>query len=79
MVDLRTKRCGHPGCTMCATFGVQGSKKAEFCGRHAKTGMVSRKVFPVRGDGGSGGSDGRKRGRDEHVLGAQDPCEATKG
>lgn len=33
-------RCGHPRCTTRASFGADGSKKAEFCSRHARDGMV---------------------------------------
>ncbi|CAM9559092.1 unnamed protein product [Ectocarpus sp. 12 AP-2014] len=35
-----TWRCGHPGCGKHSSYGVKGTKEREFCGRHAKMGMV---------------------------------------
>lgn len=34
------KTCGHEGCLKQPTFGIDGSKNKEFCGPHAKPGMV---------------------------------------
>lgn len=38
MVDVRTKRCGYPGCSTQPTFGVTGSKKPESGRNHAMAG-----------------------------------------
>ena len=40
MVNVVSRRCGHPGCTKRPSFGVAGSKKREFCSEHKKGGMV---------------------------------------
>ena len=31
-----TKRCGHHGCTKTPSFGMNGSRKREFCSQHMK-------------------------------------------
>ena len=41
MIDVRNKRCGHPGCTTIPSYGVGGRKKREFCFKHPKGGMVN--------------------------------------
>ena len=35
------KKCGHPECTTRPSNGIAGSKKPEFCSRHAQDGMVN--------------------------------------
>ncbi|CAM9137846.1 unnamed protein product [Scytosiphon promiscuus] len=35
------RTCGHEGCLKQPTFGIDGSKKKEFCSPHAKEGMVN--------------------------------------
>ncbi|CAN0453276.1 unnamed protein product, partial [Ectocarpus fasciculatus] len=40
MIDLVSKRCGHPGCIKHASHGNNGSKMREFCSQHAKPGMI---------------------------------------
>ena len=39
MVDVKSKRCEHDGCTSQPVFGVEGGK-ACFCGAHKEAGMV---------------------------------------
>ncbi|CAN0588106.1 unnamed protein product, partial [Ectocarpus sp. 12 AP-2014] len=34
MVDVITKRCAHPGCPKQPSFGVPGTRKAEYCAKH---------------------------------------------
>ncbi|CAN0032688.1 unnamed protein product [Ectocarpus fasciculatus] len=41
MINVRRKRCGHPGCTKRPSYGNPGSKKAEFCTQHAQHDMVN--------------------------------------
>ncbi|CAM9765281.1 unnamed protein product [Sphacelaria rigidula] len=41
MVNVRDKRCGEEGCVKYPSYGVAGSKKAEFCSKHAGAGMVN--------------------------------------
>lgn len=41
MVNVKSKRCGHPGFSKGPSYGKEGTKKAEFCKQHAKDGMVS--------------------------------------
>ncbi|CAN0041536.1 unnamed protein product [Pylaiella littoralis] len=41
MVDVKNKRCTHRGCTKQPSYGVAGTKTAEFCSGHAKGGMVN--------------------------------------
>ncbi|CAN0288654.1 unnamed protein product, partial [Ectocarpus sp. 13 AM-2016] len=41
MVDVRSKRCRHPGCTTRPSYGEHGSKEPEFCAQHALQGMVN--------------------------------------
>lgn len=38
---MKSKMCGHPGCRKQPCMGVAGSKKREFCVKHAPEGMVS--------------------------------------
>ena len=40
-MNVISKRCGHPGCTKQPLYGVEVSKKAEFCAGHKKEGMVN--------------------------------------
>ena len=40
MIDLVSKSCSHPGCTTRARFGIVGSKKWDFCCKHAKGGVI---------------------------------------
>lgn len=40
MVDATSQKCGHQGCNTFPVYGVKGNKKMEFCGRHAREGMV---------------------------------------
>lgn len=40
MVNLYSKNCNHPGCDKIPWFGVEGSKKMEFCAEHAVQGMI---------------------------------------
>ncbi len=40
MVDVRSKRCRHEGCNTWPSYGVEGSKKPEYCARHALPGQV---------------------------------------
>ncbi|CAM9608782.1 unnamed protein product [Ectocarpus sp. 12 AP-2014] len=40
MVNIYLKTCGQPDCTNTSTFGVEGTKKTEFCVEHAPQGMV---------------------------------------
>lgn len=86
-MDVNTKRrCGHPGCTTRPSYGMEGSKTARFCARHAKGGMVnprSGRVFAstssVAGDTtgqgdspeGRGGDEGRKRKDGRYRLSAE--------
>ncbi|CAM9293047.1 unnamed protein product [Sphacelaria rigidula] len=44
MVDVKSKKCGDEGCSKRPSFGVVGSKKAEFCSKHAMAGMVDVRV-----------------------------------
>ncbi|CAM9718416.1 unnamed protein product, partial [Ectocarpus sp. 12 AP-2014] len=41
MQDVIHKGCGHPGCIKRPSFGIDGSKKAEFCSQHSQQGMVN--------------------------------------
>ncbi|CAM9721941.1 unnamed protein product [Laminaria digitata] len=41
-------KCGHPTCVTRACYGVDGSKKTEFCPRHAKDGMVNVRKLRCR-------------------------------
>ena len=44
-----SKRCVHEGCSKHPSFGVSGTKKAEYCAQHAPHGMVnivSKNVCP---------------------------------
>ncbi|CAM9681717.1 unnamed protein product [Ectocarpus sp. 12 AP-2014] len=41
MMNVVSKRCGHPGCMKQPSFGKEGSKKTEFCLTHAKRKMVN--------------------------------------
>ena len=38
---MSTKRCAYPGCPKPPTYGMEGSKRAEFCAGHKKEGMVN--------------------------------------
>lgn len=41
MLDVVRKRCSHGGCAKTPSFGVDGSKRADFCSQHAKEGVVN--------------------------------------
>lgn len=41
MSDKFSRRCGYPSCTKYPLYGVEGTKKAEYCARHARDGLVS--------------------------------------
>ncbi|CAM9260017.1 unnamed protein product [Sphacelaria rigidula] len=41
MVNVRNKRCSEDACLKHPSYGVAGSKKAEFCSEHARVGMVN--------------------------------------
>lgn len=43
MIDVNSKECGHERCTKGRSYGVEGSKKAEFCIRHRNGCMIIRK------------------------------------
>ncbi|CAM9896912.1 unnamed protein product [Sphacelaria rigidula] len=43
MVNVVHKGCGYEGCSTQPSYGVAGSKKAEFCFKHATAGMVDVK------------------------------------
>lgn len=34
-------RCSHGDCITGPSYGVEGTKKAEYCSKHAKEGMVN--------------------------------------
>lgn len=34
------QRCVHQGCNVRPSYGVEGTKKAEFCSQHAREDMV---------------------------------------
>lgn len=40
MINVISKRCDFQGCSKHPSYGVAGSKKAEFCVAHAQEGMV---------------------------------------
>ncbi|CAM9755844.1 unnamed protein product [Sphacelaria rigidula] len=40
MVNVGSKTCGEEGCSKLPSFGMAGSRKAEYCATHARTGMV---------------------------------------
>ena len=40
MVDVKSKRCRHEGCSKHPSFGIDGSKSPTFCAQHAAEGMV---------------------------------------
>ena len=58
MIDIHKKRCAHPICNKKPLYGVEGSKKAEFCSPHAKYGMVNLITgrVCVRPNGSGGGA-----------------------
>lgn len=41
MLDIGSKRCGHKGCTTQPSYGVEGGRRAEFCPRQAKDGIIN--------------------------------------
>ncbi len=41
MVKIVKMRCVHQGCNTRRSFSMDGSKKAEFCFKHARSGMVN--------------------------------------
>ena len=41
MVDVKSKRCRHEGCSKHPSFGIDGSKNPTFCAQHAAEGMVN--------------------------------------
>lgn len=66
MIDLINKKCTHLGCTTSPSYGVAGTKKPEFCMRHAKQGMgdFRSKKCATRGCSkqASFGANGTKKG-----------------
>ncbi|CAM9551221.1 unnamed protein product, partial [Sphacelaria rigidula] len=38
---VNVKKCGYEECFTLPSYGVVGSKKAEFCSKHASTEMVN--------------------------------------
>ena len=40
MVDVRSKKCGHHGCTKQPSCGEYGNANRDFCRRHGEAGMV---------------------------------------
>ena len=65
MVGLGSKRCLHHGCTKQPSFGVDGSKRVEFCFEHKRDGMVDLRSKRCLQTGctkqPSCGADGSKR------------------
>ena len=43
MVDAKSRRCKTEGCDKRSSFGVAGTKTAEYCAQHAPDGMVDVK------------------------------------
>ncbi|CAM9749683.1 unnamed protein product [Sphacelaria rigidula] len=41
MVNVMHKKCGYEGCSTHPSYGVAGSKRAEFCSKHARAEMVN--------------------------------------
>ena len=42
-MDVKSRRCKHPGCVKAPSFSLPGSKLGEFCSVHKKEGMVDIK------------------------------------
>ena len=40
MVDVKSKKCEHPGCMKQPGYNVPGSKAGRFCSGHKEGGMV---------------------------------------
>ena len=53
MVNVIKRRCSHGGCSKQPSFGVEGSKMAEYCSQHALSSMVNirRQREPYRSSG----------------------------
>ena len=62
-------KCHHDGCTKWASFGMEGTKKAELCSDHASEGMVDvsskRCGHPGCTKGANGNGESRQK---EQVL-----------
>ena len=43
MVDIKSKRCAHPGCDTRPTYNIPGSKIALYCSSHKQDGMIDIK------------------------------------
>lgn len=43
MVNVVNKKCCHEGCLTRRSYGMVGSRKADFCVRHAAEGMINVK------------------------------------
>ena len=41
MVDVESKKCRTEGCGKIPSFGVAGTKMAEYCAHHAPGGMIN--------------------------------------
>ena len=39
--EMVNVKCGHPGCSRCLSYGVEGPRKAELCALHASKEMVN--------------------------------------
>lgn len=39
--EIMPSRCSHGGCTTGPSYGLAGTKKAKYCSKHAKEGMVN--------------------------------------
>lgn len=51
MVDVITKKCAAPGgCPKQPSFGVAGSRKAEYCARHSSPGMICLRTSKAKKD-----------------------------
>ena len=40
MINVVSKSCAHNSCTKRPSYGVAGSRKAEYCSQHASDGMI---------------------------------------
>jgi len=62
MVDLRSRRCLHHGCSKQPSFGVEGSNNLQFCSGHKVEGMVNIRLS-------SGGMTGEGHRRLDSAVG----------
>ena len=55
MVDVITKKCAAPGgCPKQPSFGVAGSRKAEYCAKHSAPGMICLRTSKAKKDYANG-------------------------